>query len=221
MAKISLKQQAYITIKSKILSCEYSPNSFLNEDLLCEELQVSRTPIRDALGRLEQEHLIKIIPKKGFFVAPLSIGEINMAFEARMLIEPYILLNYCKHMDAEDLQLLYSNIKVSRAALVSDDYRKLFELDDDFHKVILKQCNNHYILQTYKSVHDQSCRLRILSGRYDDSRLNATIDEHMAILDNLAKRELDAAAKAMEVHLINSKNSCFQAFMNGSSNFEL
>ena len=66
MSKVSLKQQAYTTIKNKILTCEYLPNSFLNEDLLCEELQVSRTPVRDALGRLEQENLIKIMPKKGF-----------------------------------------------------------------------------------------------------------------------------------------------------------
>ena len=83
MGKLSLKQLAYNSIKEKILKCEYMPNSFLNEDLLCEEFKVSRTPIRDALSRLEQEHLIKILPKKGFFVAPLSIGEINLTFETR------------------------------------------------------------------------------------------------------------------------------------------
>ena len=73
MPKLSLKQMAYNSIKEKILNCQYMPNSFLNEDLLCEEFGVSRTPIRDALSRLEQEHLITIMPKKGFFVASKKV----------------------------------------------------------------------------------------------------------------------------------------------------
>ena len=118
MSKVSLKQQAYTTIKNKILTCEYMPNSFLNEDLLCEELQVSRTPVRDALGRLEQENLIKIVPKKGFFVTPLSIGEINMAFEARLLIEPYIISNYCNHLTSEVLDKLESQESTYQAIII-------------------------------------------------------------------------------------------------------
>ena len=64
MKKINLKTQAYITIKQKIATCEYAPGTFLSEELLVEELKISRTPIRDALGRLEQEGLLEIRPKK-------------------------------------------------------------------------------------------------------------------------------------------------------------
>lgn len=220
MSKVSLKQQAYTTIKNKILTCEYMPNSFLNEDLLCEELQVSRTPVRDALGRLEQENLIKIVPKKGFFVTPLSIGEINMAFEARLLIEPYIILNYCNHLTSEVLDKLYSNVIKSREYISSNNHNEVFKLDDEFHKEILKQCNNHYLLQTLNTVHNQNSRLRIISGRYGDNRLNETIDEHAKILDCLAKREVSGAAKAMEHHLLTAKNSAFDAFI-GNKPYDL
>lgn len=213
MSKVSLKQQAYTTIKNKILTCEYLPNSFLNEDLLCEELQVSRTPVRDALGRLEQENLIKIVPKKGFFVTPLSVGEINMAFEARLLIEPYIILNYCNHLTSEVLDKLYANSKKSREYISSNNHNEVFKLDDEFHKEILNQCNNHYLLQTLNTVHNQNSRLRIISGRYGDNRLNETIDEHAKILDCLAKRDVVGAAKAMEDHLLTAKNSAFDAFI--------
>lgn len=217
MTKISLKQAAYTSIKNKILTCEYLPNSFLNEDLLCEELQVSRTPIRDALSRLEQENLIRIVPKKGFFVSPLTVGEINMAFEARLLIEPYIIKNYCGHLSNDVLESLFENINKSRQYIAANNQDELFNLDDLFHREILNQCNNTYIIQTYNSVHNQNCRLRIISGRYDDNRLNATIDEHLKILEHLAKRDLDGAAKAMEEHLFNSKNSSFHAFIGNSS----
>lgn len=217
MSKVSLKQQAYTTIKNKILTCEYLPNSFLNEDLLCEELQVSRTPVRDALGRLEQENLIKIVPKKGFFVTPLSVGEINMAFEARLLIEPYIILNYCNHLTSEVLDKLYINVKKSREYISSNNHNEVFKLDDEFHKEILNQCNNHYLLQTLNTVHNQNSRLRIISGRYGDNRLNETIDEHAKILDCLAKRDVAGAAKAMEHHLLTAKNSAFDAFIGNRS----
>ena len=65
-SKLSLKLQAYQYLKTKILNCEYRPNEFLNEQKLCAEMgNISRTPMRDALGRLEQEGLITILPKKG------------------------------------------------------------------------------------------------------------------------------------------------------------
>ena len=78
MSKMNLKTQAYNTIRQKIVTCEYAPGTFLNEELLTTELGLSRTPVRDALSRLEQEGLIEIKPKKGIIVMPLSINTINM-----------------------------------------------------------------------------------------------------------------------------------------------
>lgn len=217
MTKLSLKQTAYNSIKDKILKCEYMPNSFLNEDLLCEEFKVSRTPIRDALSRLEQEDLIKIIPKKGFFVAPLSIGEINLTFETRTLLETYAISNHCSNLNSDTINLLYENIKKAKECIKSNNQEELFILDDEFHRIILNQCNNHYLFDTYSRVHNQNCRLRVLSGLHDSQRLYSTIDEHLEILTFLAEGDIDSAEKAMRIHLSNAKSSSFQAFLNGNS----
>ena len=217
MGKLSLKQLAYNSIKEKILKCEYMPNSFLNEDLLCEEFKVSRTPIRDALSRLEQEHLIKILPKKGFFVAPLSIGEINLTFETRTLLESYAICNHCANLNSDTMDLLYENIKNAKECIKNNDQEGLFRLDDEFHRILLNQCNNYYLIDTYSRVHNQNCRLRVLSGLHDDNRIYSTVDEHMEILSFLAKGDLDAAVKAMTSHLDNAKNASFQAFLDGNS----
>ena len=99
MTKKSLKSQAYNNIKEKIISCEYSPGMLLNEEILCETFNVSRTPIRDALSRLEQEGLITIWPKKGIIVSSLSISEVNNLFELRLLLEPYSIQNYGYTLD--------------------------------------------------------------------------------------------------------------------------
>ena len=76
--KTSLKLQAYQYLKTKILNCEYRPNEFLNEQKLCAEMgNISRTPMRDALGRLEQEGLITILPKKGLMVSGITEEDVH------------------------------------------------------------------------------------------------------------------------------------------------
>ena len=85
--KPSLKLQAYQYLKTKILNCEYRPNEFLNEQKLCAEMgNISRTPMRDALGRLEQEGLITILPKKGLMVSGITEEDVHSMFEMRLLV---------------------------------------------------------------------------------------------------------------------------------------
>ena len=76
------------------MTCEYKPNTFLNEASLIQEIDASRTPIREAPNKLEQEGFVQIIPKKGVMVTGLTLQEINQTFEARILLEPFIIANY-------------------------------------------------------------------------------------------------------------------------------
>jgi len=212
MSRPSLKQIAYNTIKEKILSCEYEPSSFFNEEALCEELQMSRTPVRDALSRMEQENLIQIVPKKGFFIAPMSITEINMVFEGRLLLEPYIIINYCQHLSDETLQEMQSLLSLEKDNIHKKDMA-IYQADHSFHMCLINQCTNHYFLRLYDNLHNQNNRLRVLSGRSSNDRLKMTLDEHMRIFTELTKRNLEQAASYMRDHLINSKEASFQSFI--------
>ena len=149
--KLNRKQFAYQTIKNKILQCEYPPNSFLNEELLCEDLGVSRTPVRDALSRLEQEHLIQILPKKGFLVAPLSIQEINMVYEGRILLESYILSTYCKELPEEMLDQMY-HLQESYYQGIISHTGDIHLLDNAFHDAFISRCPNRYFIQTLHDI---------------------------------------------------------------------
>ena len=103
--KLSLKLQAYQYLKTKILNCEYRPNEFLNEQKLCAEMgNISRTPMRDALGRLEQEGLITILPKKGLMVSGITEEDVHSMFEMRLLVEPYALRTYGSGIPREQLE---------------------------------------------------------------------------------------------------------------------
>lgn len=203
----SLKNNAYNAIKNNIANCVYLPGSELSEEQLKKELNVSRTPIRDALGRLEQEGLIIIRPKKGIKIAPLSVSEINQVFEIRTVLESYALRNYGNSLDIEFLFEQY------RFATRTDPSSKeCFSNDDLFHSVIVKAIGNHYVDECYRTINVQNQRLRILSG-FRQERLNATMQEHQAIIRACLEKNWEEAAEAMEKHLTNSKNASLEMLL--------
>ena len=204
--KKSLKQQAYDEIKRKIVTCEYAPNTLLNEELLREELHVSRTPIRDALSRLEQKGLITILPKKGIMVSSLSINDINMVFEVRMMDEPYALLHYGSRIPYSVLTHSYELL--SDLDAMSEDWA-FFQADDAFHAAVVQAIGNRFLLQTYEWIQDQNLRFRVMTGQTSAPRLEDTSKEHTRILEACLKKDWSEAASAMKDHLINSKNATF------------
>ena len=222
MPKINLKTQAYNTIRQKIVTCEYAPGTFLNEELLTSELGLSRTPIRDALSRLEQEGLIEIKPKKGILVMPLSINTINMIFEVRQLYEPYILLNYGTSLSIQQLKRFY-NIFSSRKTNTScsENHNYFYELDTEFHNFIISTCPNPYIRQNYNMIQTQAERFRYMKGNVSTKRLDDTFHEHLEIICACLKDDWTAAAEKMTYHLEQSKRSTFELIFNNLSSQDL
>ncbi len=215
MEKQTLKQQAYCIIKERIINCEYAPNTLLNEEKLKEEIGVSRTPIRDALSRLEQERLVTILPKKGIMVAPLSIREINAVHEVRMLIEPYTVEHYGEKIPKEKF-LEYKetfqriNDALENGRIVSED---MYEIDDQFHLEFINVMENEYFTSIHEQVYNQDRRLRILSGAKGKNRMMETQDEHLKIVEHCMEEDWVSAAEAMREHLLYAKKSWFNAIL--------
>jgi DNA-binding GntR family transcriptional regulator len=209
MADTYFKQKAYDLIKGKILNCEYMPNSFINEKMIQEELDCSRTPIREALSRLEQENLLKIIPKKGILISDLSINEISMLYETRILIEPYILRNFgnaIPQSTIEEYAALFSEKE-------SDEKINLeLEADDNFHKTLCLTCPNKYLISCLGEIASQSQRVRILTG-FSKDRLRSSLLEHKEIIDCLQAKDFEKAARAMESHLKKAENAAFNTLV--------
>lgn len=209
MKKDSLKLQSYNIIKDKIIRCEYAPNTLISEEALREELGVSRTPIRDALSRLEQEGLIQILPKKGIMVSGLSLSEINSIFEIRMLFEPHVLATY-GHRLSDEKMLEFYNICTQGGVLQPDEF---YKMDDEFHAFIISAAPNRYIHHTYELIQNQNLRFRVMTGQRPDNRLDHSNDEHLTIIKACLRKDWTAAASAMEEHLRQSKNSTFELLL--------
>jgi DNA-binding GntR family transcriptional regulator len=201
-----LKAEAYKIIKKKILSCKYLPNSFLNEEMLEEELNMSRTPIRDALGRLEQEHLVKIRPKKGFVITGIKKEEIEKIYELRMLIEPYALKKYgCKI----EKKVLREFETFCEKTYETSSPARIFTNDDKLHRLFLKATGNQYLIYLYNNLYNQLNRLRVLSGYDKKSRLEESNNEHLAIIRFCLTGNWARAAKALETHLVRAKEAAY------------
>ena len=213
MEKESLQQQAYSIIKEKIINCEYMPNSTLSENFLCEATNSSRTPVREALRRLEHERLITVIPKTGILVNQISINEINMIFEARCLVEPFVIRNYAQTLDSLPLLELYSYFSDKYK---TEDAYKVFKTDDAFHTLLISACKNVYLKQMYTQTALHNSRLRIFSGKTSPKRLHETSQEHVKVLDYLLKREFSLAADAMYLHLSEARNATFKLVLSNS-----
>lgn len=207
----NLKELAYETIKKKIIRCEYRPNTFLSESLLMKEINASRTPIREALNKLEQEGLVTIIPKKGIMVTALSLSEVNMAFDTRILIEPYILECYMEYLDRAELARMEEVFrKMLEGAADPDEFGRM---DDAFHRLLTGVCTNKYLNMSLAHVFDQSMRIRLLAGVHIWERHKEAAREHVEIIEAIQSGDKERAKAVLIAHLNASKTAAVRSLM--------
>lgn len=194
----SLKQIVYEDLKRKIITCEIVPGAQLTEEALCEQLNASRTPVRDAVSRLEQEQLVTIHAKKGIFVNTVSLANVSELFEARLRIEPYAVEHYGNRIGDE----VYAEY-AAYFSVPHDRSMTLYLKDDAFHQMFIDASENRYLRMFYNTVKDQVMRYRVLSAL--EGRLQQTADEHRTAATQCLRGNWRKAGEAMRVHIENAK----------------
>ncbi|MDL2324746.1 GntR family transcriptional regulator [Ruminococcaceae bacterium OttesenSCG-928-A16] len=208
MAAVSLKDKAYKYIKDKIVCCEYLPGQVLVEAEIIEAVGASRTPIREALNKLEQERLVRIIAKRGVFVSDITVATISDVYDVRELVEPYFVEKIGPHIPIERIDELCSRVEQDeKSEMVDQQY--LF--DNDFHQMFISYSSNTYLEMMMEQVYAQNNRIRILSGWASQRRLDESRKEHKEILDAMKERDFGSAANAMRNHLQISREAALEA----------
>ncbi|MGL4654181.1 GntR family transcriptional regulator [Cetobacterium sp.] len=210
----SLKEKAYEEIKELIISGKLKTNERIDEDLLSKSLQVSRTPVREAINKLEQEGWISIVPRKGMFVKNISIKEINDIFQVRSNLEPIILKMAFYKIDKDYLLSLKNKfLEFSiKEVLTSEEKQSLDNLDNDLHLFILKNCANDYIIKMMENVYEHNMRIRNLSPQPPVRRFEA-LKEHLDIIDCILKGDLDEAIEGLKNHNLKAKEGFFYSLI--------
>ena len=194
----SLKQIVYEDLKRKIVTCEILPGAQLTEETLCEQLKASRTPVRDAVSRLEQEQLLTIHPKKGIYVNTVSLANVSELFEARLRIEPYAVEYYGNRVRDDVFAEFISYFNSPHGEGVEQYFK-----DDQFHQLFVDATRNRYLMMFYSTVKDQVMRYRVLSAM--ENRLVRTNQEHQEVAQQCLRGNWKRAALAMREHIENSK----------------
>jgi DNA-binding GntR family transcriptional regulator len=202
--RIALGDQVYEAIKERILDQAYAPGEKLNVDGLVRELEVSSTPIREALSRLVAEGLVRAEPFIGFATAPLPDQRYyEDVYSFRAVIEPWAAAEAARRRPgAEVIRALRDEVAIMTAGPPSREYqshRAFTEADDRFHRIIMQAAGNQVALKSYDDLRFHLHISRLYLSREQDVGL--THREHLAIVDALEAGDAEAAAEAMRRHL--------------------
>lgn len=219
MSQVTLKIKAYDTIKSKIINCELMPGDYLDEKLLMDEIGSSRTPIREALSKLEHENLVKIIPKKGIVITNLTITDVIDVYDVREFLEPLILEKFQLDIDKTYISDIKNRFIKFTNDGISENYDNIIKIDNEFHGYIISLCNNKYLISMFNEIEFQNDRIRIISGKLGD-RLKGSIDEHLEIIDCILEDDFSNATKKMHEHILNAKKVAIDSYINGKFNLQ-
>jgi DNA-binding GntR family transcriptional regulator len=202
----NLRERVYQALKEMIIIQEIPPGEKLDEDRLASQLGVSRTPVRESLCRLENEGIVKIIPRRGAFIVRHSKESINEILSVREVLEGLSAREAVSHITDATLEVLESlseKFSESNVRLLSKEY---LQADVKFHKTIIEQSKNEWLISLMNILNDhiQMLRLRTvtLQGRPEHS-----LSEHRKILGALKARDPLLAESLMREHIKNVRES--------------
>ena len=195
---------AYEYIKNKIVSGEYPPLHDISDIVLQKELAMSRTPIREAIQRLEKDYFVRIYPRKGTLVSELDYNLVNAVYEVRLLNEPYMATQSYNNLSTEWLHTMCDAFKHPPEFQSHDDYVNYYiNLDNNFHNTIISKSSNSLLKELLKVVAAHSHRIRLYSTRAN-RHYTASIEEHIEILDAMLRKDEKGIMETYKKHLHSS-----------------
>jgi GntR family transcriptional regulator, rspAB operon transcriptional repressor len=196
----SLADAAYAALKEKILKLYFLPGQYLNEGALCELLNVGRTPVHQALQRLQHEGLVEVMPRKGIIVQPGSIPEILKILDSRVTIEADLARNAASRATAEEAGELMKLARVKTSGGSRSQLDDFVEADRAFHSRFAELAGNPVMSDIARTLHDRSIRYWYLHlWQTFDGR--ASGNEHATIAEAIARGDGEAAASAVRAHI--------------------
>lgn len=208
MEHLSLKESAYRIIKEKLLNLEYEPGSRIREDLLAQEISMSRTPVREAINQLSAEGLVNNIPRKGIFVIQLTSEEIRDFLDIREALETLAIENCIKKIDQKQFEGLENILKDFAAALSKDNFKKCNTLDSKFHLEIAKVSNNKKLIEFLGEIEDFMHIARAIEKKAQPKIKNElTLKEHKAILEAVKSKNTENAREAIRINIRTMKEN--------------
>ncbi|WP_028401317.1 GntR family transcriptional regulator [Ectobacillus panaciterrae] len=202
----SMEQVVYETIKTAILARKIAPGTQLVETMIAEKLQVSRTPIRNAIKKLQEEGLVIMVPNRGAFVMQPTREEIMQAFEFRTELECIAVPYAFKHITEQDIQALRQMIAQEMDAYKEKDILKYIRINKEFHSFLARKTKNKFLIESVETLLRKINIYLILYGVFYYVNLNelTNLQDHEKMIDLIERREAEQLQQLIREHLYTS-----------------
>lgn len=208
----SLKQQIYKLVKDDIINRRYNDDDILNERTISEELEVSRTPVREALKALETENWVEYVPYKGIIVKKMGVKDLVNIFQIRTALELLTVELAMQNISKELLECLEECHQKQEDTLTrsSRPKKELFiDLDIEFHGILLKMADNELLNEMIGEIRDKIRRFGMNAIFNGDYRYSETLEEHLGILRAIQANDTELAKEKMKHHMRKTYESAY------------
>lgn len=200
VVRTTASEEIYQTLRSAILSLRFKPGEELNLQQLSAQLQVSRSPIRDALMRLAGDNLVDIFPQKGTKVSQINLKQVEEERFLRKSLEESAVRKFIHVAKAEHFEAMQCAIDLQVDAMRKNDFIAFLQQDDRFHSIIFEGIGMQRIWALITAQGGNHHRIRLLSF-YEKNVLSNIIEQHRNILDALVSKQQDAVLSLQDKHL--------------------
>lgn len=201
---LPLRDVVFNTLRQAILKGELKPGERLMEIALADRLGVSRTPIREALRKLELEGLVVMIPRRGAQVADITEKDLNDVLEVRIALETLAIEKACKRMNEEQIEKLWMAAKEFQEMTADGNLVRLAEADVAFHEVIYQAADNVILNQVLNNLREQIYRYRVEYLKDEEMR-NQLVKEHEMLYEAIKERDAKKAQEISFQHIENQR----------------
>lgn len=206
-----LREVVCETLREAIITGVLKPGERLMEIQLAEELGVSRTPVREAIRKLELEGFVVMIPRRGTYVADMSIKDINEVFEVRTALDVLAAGLAAERITEDELEQMERLLVQIGEYIEQGDMDKIVEVDSQFHDILYRASRNDRLVGIINNLREQLTRFRSISMSYP-GRLKNTLEEHSRMVEALAARNSELAQQLAVEHMENSEQTLLLDF---------
>ena len=203
---LPLRDVVFNTLRKAILTGRLKPGERLMEVHLANKLGVSRTPIREAIRKLELEGLVIMIPRRGAEVAQITEKNLKDVLEVRRALDALSVELACDRITEEEILTLKEACDDFERAVRGKDVSVIAKADVALHDIIVKATGNQRLQQLINNLAEQMYRYRFVYIK-DESQHDKLIAEHKEIFESIAERNKERASRAAKIHIDNQEKS--------------
>ena len=195
----NIGDNVYFSLYENIITMDMKPGEILNINDIADQLQISRSPVRDALMRLSKEGLVDIIPQKGTNVSKIDLSRVEEERFLRGSLEEKVLIDFAELWKPEDIIQLENNIRAQREAMDRSDFVALLNRDDEFHQVFFERTQKQMCWEIIHSMSGHYRRIRLMSF-WSNHIASNVIAEHEALLQALKSKNITEVLRVYKIH---------------------